>query len=468
MSTTHPVDAGDRRIAHVPPTGWGRVKLLPASIAVPLGMVLLVAVLLFVANEWVYRSGRVALDEVRAAEFVSGATRELHGAILDAETGQRGFLLTGEAEYLAPFEQAEKVLPAAMQKLRSAVAEDAEMRGLAQSLEAPVAAKLEELRETLRLAQANRRTEALRMVRDGEGMRLMTQLREVLVKLDATAAGRIEAVRELRVRQSIFGRVATLIMICAAFVLIVVALRMVGAQAERQLLEREQSLRRSRDLAEQVAARTAELSSLSTTLQLSAEAERSTLAKELHDELGGLLTAAKMDMAWLSGRIGENLDAAGQEKFRSLTQLLNQAMTLKRRVVENLRPSLLDHFGLAVALRSHYEEHCARVGLDFVGSLHEEPLELEHSVQLTLFRVAQESLAGIIARGDAKHVELVLEPEEGGYAMLVGDDGGAAGLLSQAMRHRIDAARGRLTQEAVTGQGNRLRTFVPRSPARSE
>ena len=103
------------------------------------------------------------------------------------------------------------------------------------------------------------------------------------------------------------------------------------------------------DLEARVAARTEELSSLSTHLLRMMESERSQLARELHDELGGLITAAKMDMAWLQAHIGNSLDAASEEKFRSVVQMLNQAMTLKRRVVESLRPSLLDHFGLPVA-----------------------------------------------------------------------------------------------------------------------
>src|SRR3954462_9310687 len=171
-----------------------------------------------------------------------------------------------------------------------------------------------------------------------------------------------------------------------------------------------------------VAARTEELSTLSTHLIRMIESERSQLAKELHDELGGLITAAKMDMAWLQAHIGTSLDPASEEKFRSVVQMLNQAMTLKRRVVESLRPSLPDHFGLPVALRSHFEENCSSAGIEFVASLPEEILDLEPAVQLTLFRVAQEALANVLARGAAKHVELVLEPQGHLSQLTVGHD----------------------------------------------
>lgn len=215
-----------------------------------------------------------------------------------------------------------------------------------------------------------------------------------------------------------------------------------------------------------VAARTEELSALSTNLLRMMENERSQLAKELHDELGGMITAAKMDMAWLQAHIGNSLDAASQEKFRSVVQMLNQAMMLKRRVVESLRPSLLDHFGLPVALRSHFEEHCRQAGLEYVDTLPEEITDLEPAVQLTLFRVAQEALTNLLARGSAKHVELVLEEAGDDYLMTVGDDGAAmdaAQLRALAgMRHRVLGAGGSFDVKAAEGLGNRITVRVPR------
>jgi signal transduction histidine kinase len=226
---------------------------------------------------------------------------------------------------------------------------------------------------------------------------------------------------------------------------------------------------RERELEVRVAARTEELSSLSTHLLRLAESERSSLAKELHDELGGLITAAKMDLAWLSARLRPTLDPECAEKLDSVMQMLNQAMLLKRRVVESLRPSLLDHFGLSVALRSHFDEHCQRAGIECVATLPEDGLALDPVAQLTLFRVAQEALSGIIARGGARHIEVVIEPEGDGYVLQVGDDGPSMDTdLARSMpsvRHRMSAAGGRVEAEARPDQGNRIRAFVPRSAA---
>ena len=212
-----------------------------------------------------------------------------------------------------------------------------------------------------------------------------------------------------------------------------------------------------------------ELSALSTHLLSQVEAERAALAKELHDELGGLITAAKMDLSWLSSRVGGSLDAECNDKLNSVMLMLNQAMVLKRRVVENLRPSLLDHFGLAVALRSHFEDHCRRAGIECVATLADETLALDPVVQLTLFRVAQEALVGIIGRGGAKNVEVVIEPDAQGYVMVVGDDGAPMNTdlvySMPSVRHRIFAAGGTVEAEVRPAHGNRIRVFVPRSAA---
>lgn len=221
-------------------------------------------------------------------------------------------------------------------------------------------------------------------------------------------------------------------------------------------------------------ARSEELTSLVTQLLHSLESERAMLAKQLHDELGGMITAAKMDMQWLSAHIGATLDAKGSEKFNSVVQMLDQAMTLKRRVVESLRPSLLDHFGLGVAMRSHFDENCRRAGIECIASLPEESLELDPATQLTLFRVGQEVLSAIMARGGARNVEVVIEPHAAGregYLMTIGDDGGSMDTdlarIMPAVRHRVGLAGGTIEAEARQGHGNQIRVFVPRSAAGS-
>lgn len=205
------------------------------------------------------------------------------------------------------------------------------------------------------------------------------------------------------------------------------------------------------------------------------EGDRARLAKQLHDELGGMITAAKMDMQWLNAHLGASLDSRARDKFTSVVQMLDQAMMLKRSVVEGLRPSLLDHFGLGVAMQSHFAESCKQAGIECVASLPEESLQIDSGLQLTIFRVAQEVLAGIVARGGTKNVEVVVEPHadggRDGYLMTIGDDGHTSERdLSAALitaRHRVTLAGGRIDVESRPGSGNQIRVFVPRSAAGS-
>jgi signal transduction histidine kinase len=231
----------------------------------------------------------------------------------------------------------------------------------------------------------------------------------------------------------------------------------------------QDDFRSGHETAAELAARLKELSEINATLIGTVEAERSTLAKTLHDELGGLITAAKMDMSWLTKHLAGKLDGPAEEKIRSLTQMLSQAMMLNRRVVEALKPSLLDHFGLSVALGTHFDEECAIAGLECISTLPEEITDLDGATQLTLFRVGQEALHYIIWRGGAKHIELVLDTEADGYVLTVGDDGqplDAAGKQKLiGMRYRVLGAGGTFSSESMPGQGNRIRAFVPRSKA---
>ncbi len=213
--------------------------------------------------------------------------------------------------------------------------------------------------------------------------------------------------------------------------------------------------------------RTRELSALSSHLQSLSEREKSELARKLHDELGGLLTAAKMDLSWLQSRLE---GAVIQERLSQLGGVLDEAMDLKRRVVEELRPSLLDHFGLPTTVRTYVESTCAKAGLA-TQVLIEHPCEsLPKDTAIALFRVVQEGLSNIIRHAQAKTVKLRLSGDERGCTVTLADDGRgfdadnpqfrwSHGLMG--MRQRAEAFGGRLEIESRVGVGTTVRVEVP-------
>jgi signal transduction histidine kinase len=188
---------------------------------------------------------------------------------------------------------------------------------------------------------------------------------------------------------------------------------------ERQAAELAQ---RQAELEQLVEQRTAELSELSTHLQSLAEQEKSALSRELHDELGGLLVAARMDVSWIEERLRIQ-DPDLQVHFRRVHEALQSGVDVKRRVVENLRPSLLDNLGLFPALRSLVADSCRRAGLDCVEHFPPEELRLTPEASIAVFRMVQEALTNIVKHARARAVEISIELCAPWLMLRIRDDG---------------------------------------------
>ena len=213
--------------------------------------------------------------------------------------------------------------------------------------------------------------------------------------------------------------------------------------------------------------RVRELTSLSHHLQALSEREKWELARKLHDELGGLLTAAKMDLSWLQSRVPE---PALQERLMQLGTVLDEAMDLKRRVVEDLRPSLLDHFGLPTALRAYVESACAKAGLRADLTLPEDGAPMAKETAIALFRIVQEGVTNIIRHAGAHSVTLRFIVEGDACRFTLSDDGHgfdaadprfrwSHGLMG--MRQRVRALGGQFEIQSAPDAGATLRVSIP-------
>jgi signal transduction histidine kinase len=200
------------------------------------------------------------------------------------------------------------------------------------------------------------------------------------------------------------------------------------------------------------------------------EEERGHLARELHDELGALLTAAKLDVARLKSRTA----TAGPEvaeRLQHLTDTLNGVIALKRRIIEDLRPSSLSNLGLTAALEILTREFAERANLDV--QINVEPVTLPDATNLTIYRMVQESLNNIAKYARAQHVLVTVHNHPTHIAVQIRDDGigfaeenvrrNAHGLLG--MRHRVEAAGGRLTITSAPDTGTLVSAVIPIVPA---
>jgi signal transduction histidine kinase len=227
-------------------------------------------------------------------------------------------------------------------------------------------------------------------------------------------------------------------------------------------------------LESEVDGRTRELSSLSAYLQTNSEREKAKLARELHDELGGILTPAKMDLSWLQGRLGA--DPEYRDRMNRLAKLIDQGIDLKRRIIENLHPSLLDHLGLASALQWYVDETCKAANLEcnlnIAGNLERLPSDLE----IALYRLVQESVTNVVKHARAKKMDLTVERTPRGFAWScrrrrrASPTSELAKKLSHGlagMSHRIRSVQGTFDIRSHPGHGTRIDVFVPLEPKKA-
>ena len=217
--------------------------------------------------------------------------------------------------------------------------------------------------------------------------------------------------------------------------------------------------------------RAAELSELAANLQTIAESEKILLARQLHDELGGALVGAKMDLSWLRRRIGST-DPEVVARWERLERALETGIAFKRRMVEQLRPTLLDNLGFYAAARWLVEETCTEAGLkcELDLPLPEPPLTKE--VGIALFRILQESLQNVARHARASRVTIKVRADRSvrAVSLFVADDGmgisadrlrslGSHGLGS--MRHRMSAIGGQFRVHSAAGQGTEIAVVAP-------
>jgi signal transduction histidine kinase len=447
---------------------------LPASfglprIAISLILALVAALVLIGINETGYTRSTQALERIDGYTRTRNAVNRLLQQVLDAETGSRGYLLTGDPRYLEPYNAAVVEISQNLEGLRANYpAGAAESATLAQ-LTRNVQRKLAEMDLSVRMRKQGNEDAWKFVLMTDVGKEHMDAIREQAGKLIQSATAGMVSSQDQVERTLRLSRVAIALVVLAALSAFYLYLR----QSTRLKLADEQqqrALQQERDLLEsQVRDRTASLAQLATHLQQVREEERGHLARELHDELGALLTAAKLDVARLKSKlVGQPPEIA--QRLQHLTETLNSGIALKRRIIEDLRPSSLANLGLTAALEILAREFSERSGIEIAASV--EDVELDESGQLTIYRLVQESLTNVGKYAEARQVDISVRSYSNHVEVEIKDDG--KGFDPQAtrpsthglagMRHRVEAAGGRFVVSSRPGGGTRIAAVLPQAP----
>lgn len=444
------------------------LKLLPLLRGSPFAFPLaaLVALAFFMISESSYRQATATFEELGTQGTARMTIQVLWRSLTDAETGERGYLLTGRKEYLKPYTEAQTHVAQSLDWLNRYYSTDPATSALMRQITVAARDKLSELTETMKLYDEGKEEGWRALILSNIGKEQMDTVRSQSEQLLAIESIKLEDARKSLAQTLMLNRLGVTAMTALSLLALFMYLRQTTALV-RQREEQQRVVQAERDqLEREVVRRTQQLTELTRHLQTVREDERHLLARELHDELGALLTAAKLDVARLKSRLG-TLTPEVAERLQHLSDGLNSVIVLKRRITEDLHPSSLSNLGLSAALEILVREwgHNNEIEVRSVF----EPVRLRTSGELTVYRLVQEALTNISKYARASEVAVELSCDEGQVRVVVRDNGmgfdvsaprtSAHGLLG--MRYRLETEGGQLILRSTPGQGTVIEAQLP-------
>lgn len=400
---------------------------------------------------------------------------ELQQDLTAAEASERAFLLSADRTQLQPYFTARARIAPDLVRFQTLLQSDAAvLRGNGETEQLPrlralINTELSNLSAALALYASEGPQRAMDLIRADLGESILASFSDVASGLlhSEQALVQDQLTRAARARlwsRALMGAVALL-----NLGLLLAAATLLARQARRPAEVIERLARENEQLERHVRRRTSELSALSSHLQHLSEREKATLARELHDEFGGLLVAVKMDVSWLQKR-WPNPPQEIQARWARVLKVLDDGVDFKRRLVESLHPTLLDNIGLLPAVRWATQEYCIRAGLKYTEIYPEQEPPLSDDAAIMVFRLVQESLINIVRHAQATHVRLEIGVDALQMTVLVQDNGvgidaerrdavGSYGLA--IMRHRVRSCGGSLDIDNVPQGGTRVFACLP-------
>jgi signal transduction histidine kinase len=396
------------------------------------------------------------------------AIEGLVSSVARSVASERVFLLTGDQKFLTRYTEVVADVEPRLTHLRSVYEGSATELADVRSLQLLIGKRLGDLSMLVEVQKAQGPAAALALLKISVGtdtgdtiMSLLDQMRGREFAAQAAAQENWSQSLTLNHWITIAGTIFNML-------LVGVAARLVYMDLSRRTLQTADLLSQKLKLEREAEERNRELVELSTHLQSVAEREKASLARALHDELGGLLVGARMDISWVEQHLADTPDL--RQRLQRVQQSLSAGVDMKRRIIEELRPTLLDNMGLFAALRWQLKETCGSAGLKCVESYPDEEPKFNSEASIALFRIAQEAFANILKHSAAKAVDLTVDLDGDAVVMRISDDGSGipparlTAIISHglaSMRHRVRALGGRLDIRSSAAGGTTLLVRIP-------
>ncbi|MGP0565923.1 MULTISPECIES: PAS domain-containing protein [unclassified Nitrospina] len=211
------------------------------------------------------------------------------------------------------------------------------------------------------------------------------------------------------------------------------------------------------------------LRNLGNKLQSIREEEKTRISREVHDELGQSLTALKMNVLYL--KENNPLDRMEiLERYEAMTNMIDSTIRSVQKIATELRPPILDAFGLSEAIAWQADEYSSKFGLHFDLKGMDREIKIEESLQTTLFRIFQETLTNIVRHANASRVQVALKGEGNNLVLEVADNGkgikkesleniNSLGLVG--IQERVHLWNGNVIFKGKPGKGTKVRVEIP-------
>lgn len=235
-------------------------------------------------------------------------------------------------------------------------------------------------------------------------------------------------------------------------------------QSERRRVQAEAALRESQQ----------QLRALASRLESLREEDRTSISREIHDELGQKLTSLMMDLQWLESRLeqigNEQLRTALEDRIISASTIADQTMVAVQRIAAELRPAMLDSLGLISTLRYEASQFESRTGVRVKLNLPTDDLRASRAISTAAYRIFQEILTNVARHAQATEVQVSLQLLDGRLRLVVADNG--KGLSSEVLRNpqslgllgmkeRAAMLNGNVQIEGDPGRGTTVRLEIP-------